>query len=165
MWLIYNFEDLELAELHSKTLRCNQQSEKGSRTSGFYKWFPQSSLIYCPKHSWTYSVCGSNGGEVQGVLEELCEHRPTNYISKNNNPKSTKILSFSEESIYAVFSQYKPSQALEVLPFDPTIPTGKSICNDCSGSEVTWILGSEVLVETCKAHFSFYLFKHWQLQK
>ncbi len=71
----------------------------------------------------------------------------------------------SEKSIYAVFSQYKPSQALEVLPFDPVIPIGKNICNDCHGNGVTWILGAEVLVETCKAHFSFYLFKAWQLQK
>lgn len=60
----------------------------------------------------------------------------------------------SEESIYTVFSQNKPPQALEVLPFDPTIPIWKDICNDCSRNGVTWILGAEVLDKTCKAHFS-----------
>ncbi len=53
-----------LGKLHSKTLRCNQQSEKGSRMSGVYKWFPRRSVIYCPENSWTYSVCGSDEGEV-----------------------------------------------------------------------------------------------------
>lgn len=38
-------------------------------------------------------MCGSDKGEVQGMLEELFKRRTTNYVSKNNNPKSTLIFS------------------------------------------------------------------------
>lgn len=142
-----------LAKLHSKTLRCNQQSENGSRMSGFYKWFPRRSLIYCPEHSWTYSVCRGIADTWRAKWAQCYKLHFKKQSSKINSNIFT-----SEESIYAVFSEHKPSQALEVSPFDPTVPIGKT-------SVMTALVGwheferAEVLVETCKAYFSFYLFE------
>lgn len=64
------------------------------------------------------------------MREKVGEHRTTNYISKSNNLKSTLIF-------FAGFSLHKPSQAPEVLPFDPTVPMGINICNSCNGNSGT----------------------------
>lgn len=89
-------------------------------------------------------------------MKELGEHRSTNYTSKNNRSKSAPMFSCQRKSIYAVFSQDKPSQALELLTFDPRIPTGWDVWNDSAGNEVTWKFGSsKCLLKHEKSIFIF----------
>lgn len=71
-------------------------------------------------------VCRSDEGEVQGMLEELGECRTTNYISKNNNPKSTQIFFTSDVSIYAMFSRQKHHKHWRSYPLTPLSPQGKT---------------------------------------
>lgn len=83
------------------------------------------------------------------TVEELGEHRTTNYISKNKNFINSNIL-VCEDQIYVELSQYKPSLALQLLAFDPPVLTGINICNSWKGNEVNKVWEPRFLLKRKK---------------
>lgn len=162
MWLIYSSEDLVLCrswgDQRSRIQKLwgvisNQKKEAGCQAfiNGFLRgvWFTIPSPV-------ELTVCvEAMKGRLQGMLEELGEHRTTNYTSKNNNPKSTEIYSCPTNRFMPCLVSINHHRQRRSWPLTLLFPQGKTSVTTAVGNGVTWISGAEVLVETCEAHFIF----------
>ena len=171
MWLIYSSEDLVLCcswgDSRSRVQKLwgvisNQKTEAWCQAfiNGFLGgvWFTVPGPV-------ELTVCVEEvKGRVQGrAWRAGWAQSHKLHFKKDNSTKSTQVFSRPSESIYDLFSRYMYSITSTGGLAPPWPQYSHRKTTSVTGSHGFWEL--RCLLKLAKTHFSFYLFKPWQLQK